>query len=77
MATAEKHSVSNQKEELAWARKYAKASGLSLSAVLTEALREQRRAKAMDRLLKRLGAGNWSMDIAIARHAADAELFGK
>jgi hypothetical protein len=56
MAAAEKLSVSIHKEELAWARKYAKASGRSLSAVLTEALREQRRARAMDALLEKLRA---------------------
>lgn len=74
MATAEKLSVSIHAEELAWARKYAKASGRSLSAVLTEALRAQRRAQAMQRLLKRLGAGKLTRAQV---DAADAELFGR
>ncbi len=74
MATAEKLSVSIHSEELAWARKHAKASGRSLSAVLTEALRAQRRAQAMQRLLKRLGAGKLTQSQI---DAADAELFGR
>ena len=57
MARAEKLSVSIEKSELEWARERAQASGKSLSAVLTEALREQRRGAAMDRLLRKLGAG--------------------
>ena len=74
MAIAEKLSVSIHKEDLAWARTYAKASGRSLSSVLTEALREQRRAQAMVRLLKRLGAGKLTRAQV---DAADAELFSR
>lgn len=74
MATAEKLSVSIHKDDLAWARTYAKESGRSLSAVLTEALREQRRTKAMAHLLKRLGAHKLTQ---AQIDAADAELFGR
>jgi UDP-N-acetylglucosamine:LPS N-acetylglucosamine transferase len=55
MATVEKLSVSLGAEEAAWARKQAEASGRSLSAVLTDALRRQRKLEAMDRLLAELG----------------------
>jgi UDP-N-acetylglucosamine:LPS N-acetylglucosamine transferase len=55
MATVEKLSVSLGAEEVAWARKQAEASGRSLSSVLTDALRRQRKLEAMDRLLAELG----------------------
>lgn len=55
MATVEKLSVSLGAEEAAWARQQAEASGRSLSAVLTDALRRQRKLDAMDRLLAELG----------------------
>ncbi len=74
MAGTEKLSVSIQSEELAWARAHAKRSGMSLSAVLTEALREKRRAEAMDRLLKKLRADR----VTAAQMAAiRAEIYGK
>ena len=56
MATVEKISVSIDQSELEWARAHAKRSKQSLSAVLTDALRRQRKAAAMRKLLKTLGA---------------------
>jgi hypothetical protein len=74
MARADKLSVSIEKGELEWARQQARASGKSLSAVLTEALREQRRAAAMDKLLRKLGAGKLTAEqLAKAR----AEIYGR
>jgi HEPN domain-containing protein len=57
-AKVEKLSVSLGAEEAAWARAQAQALGLSLSAVLTDALRRQRKLEAMDRLLAELGTGD-------------------
>jgi hypothetical protein len=54
-ANVEKLSVSIASEEIAWARQQAEASGSSLSAVLTEALRKQRQSLARRRLLAELG----------------------
>jgi hypothetical protein len=54
-ARVEKLSVTLGVEEAAWARLQAKASGLSVSAFLTEAVRSQRKLEAMDRLLVELG----------------------
>lgn len=54
--TVKKISVSIDEDAFNWARSQAKATKTSVSAVLTEALQEQRRLAAMDRLLKRLGA---------------------
>jgi UDP-N-acetylglucosamine:LPS N-acetylglucosamine transferase len=54
-ARVEKLSVTLGAEEAAWARAQAEASGRSLSAVLTEAVRRQRKLEAMDRLLAELG----------------------
>lgn len=74
MASVEKISVSIEHSELEWARSYAKRSGQSLSAVLTEALRRQRKALAMRKLLKKLGADR----IPAARlEAARKELMGE
>jgi hypothetical protein len=74
MAKAEKLSVSIDKEELAWARAYARASGTSLSAVLTEALRDRRRAEAMDRLLDKLRAHEITDE---TMSAIRAEIYGR
>jgi hypothetical protein len=54
-AKVEKLSVSLGTEEAAWAREQAEASGSSVSAVLTEALRKQRQNLARRRLLDELG----------------------
>ena len=54
--TVKKLSVSIEETEYKWAKSHAKATGQSLSGVLTLALREQRRLAAMDRLLRKLGA---------------------
>jgi hypothetical protein len=74
VAKAEKLSVSIQKQELEWARAHAEKAGKSLSAVLTEALRDKRRGEAMDRLLKKYGADKIS-DEAMA--AIRAEVYGR
>lgn len=55
MATAEKISVSVSSDDLAWARKRARARRTSLSAVVSEALLRQRQAEAGVRLLQDLG----------------------
>jgi hypothetical protein len=55
MATAEKISVSVSRDDLAWARKRARARRTSLSAVVSEALLRQRQAEAGVRLLEDLG----------------------
>jgi len=58
MATTEKVSVSLAVEDLEWARQKAEQDDKSLSAVLTEALRRQRKAEALGRLLEELGTGD-------------------
>jgi hypothetical protein len=55
VAAAEKISISLGAEDLAWARRQAKAEAKSLSAVLAEAVRRQRQAAARARLLADLG----------------------
>jgi len=55
VAKMEKLSVSIDAREVSWARKQAKVLGTSLSAVLTDALKRQRKLAAMDRLLAELG----------------------
>lgn len=55
MAAAQKISISLGAEDLAWARRQAKAEAKSLSAVLAEAVRRQRQAEARARLLADLG----------------------
>lgn len=55
MALAEKISISLGVQDLAWARRQAKAESKSLSAVLAEAVRRQRQAEARVRLLEELG----------------------
>jgi hypothetical protein len=55
MAKVEKISVSLTPEELKAARRRAKRMGLSLSAVLNEALRFQRQMEARRQLLDELG----------------------
>jgi hypothetical protein len=55
MATAEKISVSVSRDDVAWARKRARAQRTSLSAVVSEALLRQRQAEAGVRLLDDLG----------------------
>lgn len=57
MATTAKISVAVGQEELAWAKKVAKLRGKSLSAVVTEALAEQRRIEAMKDVLDWLSEG--------------------
>lgn len=55
MGAAEKISISLSPEDLRWARERAKQSLSSVSAVLAEALRRQRKAEARARLLSDLG----------------------
>jgi hypothetical protein len=61
-ARVEKLSVSLGAEEAAWAREQAEASGSSLSAVLTEAIRKQRQSLARRRLLDELGTEDLTED---------------
>jgi hypothetical protein len=68
-ARMEKISVSIDTREVAWARKQAKALGTSLSAVLTDALRRQRKLAAMDRLLAELGTDDITEEELLAVHA--------
>ncbi len=60
MATAEKISVSVSPEDLAWAKARAKREVTSVSAVLAEALRRQRKAEARAHLLADLGTDDIS-----------------
>lgn len=55
MGTAEEISISLGADDLAWARRQAKAEATSVSAVLAEAVRRQRQAEARARLLTDLG----------------------
>jgi len=55
MATVEKISVSIPVEILEWAREKAEHDDKTLSAVLVEALRQQRQVEARWRLLEMLG----------------------
>jgi hypothetical protein len=55
MASVEKISISLPLEEIAWARERAEKAGTSVSAVVVEALANQRRAAAARRLLQSLG----------------------
>jgi K+/H+ antiporter YhaU regulatory subunit KhtT len=55
MATVEKLSVSLGSEEICWVRKKAEENASSVSAVLNEAVRQQQRLEAIDRLLEELG----------------------
>lgn len=52
--TAEKISVSLPREEIAWLRRQAKAQKTSVSAVLSEAVRQARRERALDEVLRYL-----------------------
>ena len=52
MAKVEKLSVTLSKADLAWARKRAKAQGVSLSALLSEVVGRRRRQEAWDTWLK-------------------------
>jgi K+/H+ antiporter YhaU regulatory subunit KhtT len=54
-ATVEKLSVSLGSEEISWVRKKAEENASSVSAVLNEAVRQQQRLEAIDRLLEELG----------------------
>lgn len=53
--TVEKLSVSLGSEEISWVRKKAEENASSVSAVLNEAVRQQQRLEAIDRLLEELG----------------------
>jgi monoamine oxidase len=55
VATVEKISVSIPIEDLEWAREKAEQDDKTLSAVLVEALRQQRQFEARRRLLETLG----------------------
>lgn len=62
MATVEKLSVSLGAEEISWVRKKAEESASSVSAVLNEAVRQQQRVEALDRLLEELGTSDITPD---------------
>jgi hypothetical protein len=64
----EKLSVTIDAHEVTWARQQAKALGTSLSAVLTDALRRQRKLAAMDRLLAELGTDDITEEELLAVH---------
>lgn len=53
---AVKVSVSLEEGDLAWLKKQAKKRGKSLSAVLSEAVRQTRRERALDEVLRWLDA---------------------
>jgi hypothetical protein len=57
-ANVKKVSVSVDADALEWARARAKREGKSLSAVLSDSLRQTRRAEARRRLLRRLGTAD-------------------
>lgn len=72
-AGVKKVSVSLASEDLAWAHREARTRKLSLSAVLSDALRRRRKSEALEKLLKRLGADEISeSELAKLR----AELYG-
>ena len=64
-----KISVSISPEELAWAKKRARAATTSLAAVVSEALRRQRQAEARLALLADLGTEDISHDDISAMRA--------
>jgi hypothetical protein len=74
-STVKKISVSLDEEDYRWAKAHAKSTKRSLSAVLNEALREQRRLAAMDKLIKAYGADKFNAaDMAkIRMEIAEAE----
>lgn len=68
MAAVEKLSVSMPIEDIAWVRAKALRSEMSVSAVLAEAVRRQRRAEALAALLDDLGVEDISeQDLAAVR----------
>ena len=74
MPAVAKVSVSISAEDLAWAKKRARKSTTSLSAVVSDALRRQRQAEARAQLLADLGTDDISSeDVAAMR----AELRGE
>lgn len=62
MPTVAKVSVSISSEDLAWAKKQARRGTMSLSAVVSEALRRQRQAEARAKLLDELGTDDISSE---------------
>lgn len=71
MRATEKVSVSLAVEDVEWARKRAEQDDMSLSAVLTEALRRQRQSEARRKLLAELGTDDLTQE---ELDAARAEL---
>jgi len=70
MATVDKISISVPDEDLAWARKRAKAKKLSLSAVVSQALKLARQLEARERVLRDLPASTPEALAAIDREWA-------
>lgn len=62
MGSVEKISISLDRDDVAWAKKTAKKRKMSVSAVVAEALAQQRRAEARSRLLSELGDADISTD---------------
>ncbi len=60
--TAVKVSVSLDEADLAWLRKQAKRKRKSLSAVLSEAVRQARRERALDEVLRWLDAPKLTLE---------------
>jgi len=54
MASVDKISISVPDDDLAWARKRAKAKKLSLSAVVSQAIKLSRQLEARERVLRNL-----------------------
>jgi Arc/MetJ-type ribon-helix-helix transcriptional regulator len=59
---AVKVSVSLDESDLAWLRQQAKRRGKSLSAVVTESVRQARRERALDELLRWLDAPKLTLE---------------
>jgi K+/H+ antiporter YhaU regulatory subunit KhtT len=62
----EKLSVSLAPEEIAWVRRKADETSSNVSAVLSEAVRQQRRMEALDALLDELGTGDITVEDVVA-----------
>ncbi len=61
-ASTAKVSISMEKSALAWAKRVARRRKVSLSTVISEAVRQTQQAEARDRLLEMLGAADLSED---------------
>lgn len=72
MANVEKLSLTLSKDDLAWARKRAKAQGISLSALLSEIVARRRRQESWNEWLKEVGEAPFTAEeIEAARRELD------